>query len=87
MASIDSSREIPTADRRQGRLARMRPHAAELSARSGLADNVGDALAGELLSTLGYEQPKQAALADGQVALDGPQLVASDGQPTIAKGD
>ena len=52
------------------------PHVTELRASSSLANDVGDALAGELLSPLGAEQPRQAALADGEIALDGSEFPA-----------
>jgi hypothetical protein len=41
-----------------------------------LADDVGDTLPGELLAPLRREQPWQAAVADGEIALDGAPLIA-----------
>jgi hypothetical protein len=49
---------------------------------AGHTHNLVDGLACELCLPLGHEQPEQVVLADGEVALDGAELVASIGCST-----
>ena len=68
----------------------VRPDAAELRLFSRQPDDVVDGLPGELGLTLGDEQPWQAVLPGGQVALDGAELVAGnwvlDGERALQPG-
>jgi hypothetical protein len=50
-----------------------------------LANDIDDAPTGELLSALGDEQPGQAALANGEIALEGAELVAGDGLSAVLR--
>src|SRR5262245_27589734 len=56
----------------------VRPHFAELGLLAGLLDDVVDCLASELCPALRDEQTGQPILSRGQIALNGPELVAGD---------
>ena len=56
----------------------VRPHVPEPGALAGLADDVIDGLANQLLPALRHEQPGQLVLARRKVALDRSEFVASE---------
>ena len=56
----------------------VRPHSAQLGVLAGDPTDVIDRLPGELGVAFGDEQPRQAVLTGGEIALDGTQLVAGD---------